>query len=50
MAEIAEAAGHAARKNGWEDAARSAFGLAMVQYTKLLRADDVVRCKAAMRG
>ena len=48
MARSAEqAAGHA-RAAGWVDAARSAAGLAVVQYTRLGCVDDAARCKQMM--
>jgi serine/threonine protein kinase/tetratricopeptide (TPR) repeat protein len=50
MARAAEQAGAEARKAGWPDAARSAFGLAMVQYTRLTLPDDAARCKQMMAG
>ena len=48
MARAAELASGEAQRAGWADAARSAAGLAMVQYTRLGRPEDAARCRGAM--
>lgn len=48
MAQAAELASTEARAAGWPNAARSAAGLALVQFTRLGRPDDAARCKASM--